>query len=303
VNHLLKSFWILIFCFFIAQASFAHFHDQDFSKITLKTIQVSENIYMLQGQGGFAGGNLAVLVGDDGVLMVDDQLAPMHVRIKLALKELSDANLKFILNTHWHGDHTGGNAKFSDLATVVAHKNVYKRMSTDQEGFFGKTPASPKEAWPVITFDDSMNFHFNNEEIHFKHYPNGHTDGDGVVYFTKSKVIHMGDLLFTGLFPFVDLDSGGNVFNFIANIKSILDWLPEDAKVIPGHGELTDVEGLKNYHMMLVETSNYVVEQEKADKTLDEIQAKGLPEKWSSYAAGFIDSDNWIAFIYNSLEK
>jgi glyoxylase-like metal-dependent hydrolase (beta-lactamase superfamily II) len=272
----------IVSLFFLSYAAIADFNDQDYSIIDLKTIKVADKLYMLQGVNGFAGGNLAISVGEDGCLMVDDQLAPMSEKIKQKLSEFECKKLNFVLNTHWHGDHTGGNASFSDQATIIAHENVRNRMSSQQDGFFGKTPASAKEAWPVITFDESLSIHFNNEEVKFLHLPNGHTDGDGVVYFVESNVAHMGDLLFTGVFPFVDLDSGGNVFNYTENLQAVLECLPEDAIVIPGHGELTDVSGIKSTHAMLLATTMYVVAMAEEGKTLSEIQTEGLPEMWKT---------------------
>ena len=290
----------IILIFLTAYVSAADFNDQNFSKIDLNKIKVTDNIYMLQGVNGFAGGNLAVSVGEDGLLMVDDQLKPMHKKITKMLEELQGGKPKYILNTHWHGDHTGGNAVFGDDSTIIAHNNVRKRMSTDQQGYFGKTPASPKQAWPVITFNESLSIHFNGEEIKFLHYPNGHTDGDGVVYFVESNVVHMGDLLFTGVFPFVDLDSGGNVFKYAENLQAIMEWLPEDVKVIPGHGEFTDIKGIEKAHNMMFGTSKHVIEKVNQGKTLEEIQAEGLPEEWKSWGNGFVNEEFWISLIVNS---
>ncbi len=281
-------------------SSAADFNDQDFSKIDLKKIKVTDNIYILQGVNGFAGGNLAVSVGEDGTLMVDDQLAPMSAKITKALESVRGDKPKYILNTHWHGDHTGGNAVFGESATIIAHHNVRKRVSTDQHGYFGKTPASPKQAWPVITFDESLSIHFNGEEIRFLHYPNGHTDGDGIVYFVESNVVHMGDLLFTDIFPFIDLDSGGNVFSYAENLQAIMEWLPKNVKIIPGHGELTDIAGIEKTQNMMLETSMYVLEKVNQGKTLEEIQAEGLPEKWKSWSHGFVNEEFWISLIVNS---
>jgi len=301
VKHPINATIFVLAIFLVSQLVSAHSHDKDFANIELKVTQLSEQLYMLQGVGGFAGGNLAVSTGEDGLLMVDAQLRPMSSKIRQKLQELGDGKLKYILNTHWHGDHTGGNASFSKETTIIAHENVKKRMSSEQNNYFGKSPASPQQAWPTIMFSQSMNLHFNNEEIKFIHYANGHTDGDGVVYFVNSKIVHMGDLLFNGKFPFVDLNSGGNVFSYIKNIESILTWLPEDVKIIPGHGELTDAKGLQSYLNMLKETSDFVKSQEQAGKSLEEIIAVGLAEKYKSYAAGFIDEKSWITFIYKSL--
>ncbi|MEO1884443.1 MAG: MBL fold metallo-hydrolase, partial [Methylococcales bacterium] len=204
MNKTFRALALLSLTFF-ATSSLAGFLDQDFSKISLKTTHVRGNIYMLEGVGGFAGGNIGVSAGADGVLLVDDQLSPMPEKINAALTDISKGKLRFILNTHWHGDHTGSNAHFSKHATIISHANVRKRLMADQENFFGKSPASPKEAWPLITFEDAVNIHFNDEDIQFIHYAHGHTDGDAVVYFPKSNVAHLGDHFFNGIFPFVDL--------------------------------------------------------------------------------------------------
>lgn len=284
----------------MACVSVADFNDQDFSKIELKKIKVTDHIYMLQGVNGFAGGNIAVSVGEDGTLMVDDQLSPMNEKITLLLENMQADKPKFVLNTHWHGDHTGGNAVFGKDATIIAHHNVRKRVSTDQHGHFGKTPASPKHAWPIITFNEALSIHFNGEEIRFLHFPNGHTDGDGVVYFVESNVVHMGDLLFTDVFPFIDLDTGGNVFKYAENLQTIMEWLPEDVKIIPGHGQLTDIKGIEKTHNMLLETSMYVIGKVNQGKTLEDIQSEGLPEEWKSWGNGFVNEKFWISLIVNS---
>ncbi len=294
----IKFFMLTLIIIF---AALSHADDQGFSKISLKTTNVSDNIYMLEGAGGFAGGNIGVSVGEDGILLIDDQLTPMSEKITSALAEIHTGSPKFILNTHWHGDHTGGNAHFSNRTTIIAHTNVRKRLMEDQQNYFGASPAQAKEAWPLITFDQSLTIHFNGEAIKFIHYPNGHTDGDGVVYFTNSNVAHLGDHYFTGMFPFVDLDSGGNVFSFTKNIKEIISALPSDVKIIPGHGALSNLDELKSYYEMLVETSRYVKNQASQGRTLEEIQQEGLPGKWKSWGNGFINAENWIMFIYNSI--
>ncbi|MBV1875787.1 MAG: MBL fold metallo-hydrolase, partial [Cycloclasticus sp.] len=210
--------FLLFLSLFLSSQSYAGFLDQDFSKITLKTTHVRGNIYMLEGAGGFAGGNIGVSAGPDGVLLVDDQLSPMAKKINTALGNINKGKLRFILNTHWHGDHTSNNAHFSKEATIISHRNARKRLMSDQENFFGKSPASAKEAWPIITFEQAVDVHFNNEDIQFIHYPHGHTDGDAVVYFPKSNVAHLGDHFFNGIFPFVDLDTGGNAFSLTRNV-------------------------------------------------------------------------------------
>ncbi|MBL4783785.1 MAG: MBL fold metallo-hydrolase [Porticoccaceae bacterium] len=287
---------------FYSQA-FAGFLDQDFSTITLKTTHVRGNIYMLEGEGGFAGGNIGVSAGVDGVLLVDDQLSPMPAKINAALADINKGKLRFILNTHWHGDHTGSNAHFSKEATIISHSNVRKRLMAEQNNFFGKSPSSPKEAWPLITFEDAVNIHFNDEDIQFIHYANGHTDGDGVVYFPKSNVAHLGDHFFNGIFPFVDLDTGGNAFSLTRNIGKIIESLPDDALVIPGHGGLSDMEGLKAYYAMLKSTTAHVKKLAAEGESLDDIQFEGLPSEWTAWGGGLVNDAHWIKIIYHSLPK
>jgi len=276
-----------------------HRQEPDWSKVQIKSTKIAGNVYMLEG----AGGNIGVSVGADGILIVDDQFAPLADKIKASLKTLGQGKLRFVLNTHWHGDHTGGNAAFSADTTIVAHDNVRKRMSTEQRSeFFNSTsPASPKEALPVITFDQSLTVHFNGEEIRAIHFPNGHTDGDSVIFFTTSNVVHLGDDFFSGRFPFVDLDSGGSVVGLTKNIGELLTKIPAGAKLIPGHGPISTVEDLKAYHRMLVETTTIVRDKIAAKKTLVQIKSEGLPAEWNSWGTGFIKTDQWLELVYRSL--
>ena len=274
---------------------------QDFSKVEIKVTKVAGTVYMLEGSGG----NIGVSVGPDGILIVDDQFAPLADKIKAALKTLGEGKLKFVLNTHYHGDHTGGNVVFGPDAPIIAQTNVRKRLSEEQKSrFFNRTtPPSPKEALPVITFDQAVSVFFNGEEIKVIHFPHGHTDGDSVIFFTGSNVVHMGDDFFAGRFPVVDLEAGGDVEGLAKNVGNIISKLPAGVKIIPGHGPLSDVEGLKQFHRMLVETTDIVRKKMKAGKTLEQIKAEGLPEEWKSWGAGYIKTDVWIQLIYNSLSK
>jgi len=272
---------------------------QDFSKVEIKVTKVAGNVYMLEG----AGGNIGVSVGPDGILIVDDQFAPLADKIKAALKTLGEGKLKFVLNTHYHGDHTGGNIAFGPDAPIIAQTNVRKRLSEEQKSkFFNRTtPASPKEALPVITFDNAVSVFFNGEEIKVIHFPHGHTDGDSVIFFTGSNVVHMGDDFFNGRFPVVDLEAGGDVEGMTKNIGDIISKLPAGVKIIPGHGALSDAEGLKTFHNMLVQTTDIVRKRMAAGKTLDQIKAEGLPEEWKTWGGGFIKTDLWLTLIYTSL--
>lgn len=273
--------------------------DRDFSKVEVKATKVAGNVYMLEG----AGGNIGVSAGSDGILIVDDQFAPLAEKIRAALKGLGSGKLSFVLNTHWHGDHTGGNEVFGREATIIAHDNVRKRLSTDQVVFGETTPASPPQALPVITFGHSISVHFNGEEIKAIHFPHGHTDGDSIIFFTGSNVVHMGDDFFVGRFPFVDLASGGSVQGLIQNIETVLGQIPDDAKIIPGHGPLSTKADLKTYLGMLKETTAIVQQRIAAGKDLKAIQAEGLPESWKDWGSGFIKTDFWLQTLYESLTR
>jgi cyclase len=272
---------------------------RDFSQVQIKSTKVAGNVYMLEGSGG----NIGVSVGADGILIVDDQFAPLADKIRAALKGLGQGKLRFILNTHWHGDHTGGNVVFGPEAPIIAHDNVRKRLATEQksEVFKTTTPPSPKEALPVITFNESLSVHFNGEEIRVIHYPRGHTDGDSVIFFTSSNVVHLGDDFFAGRFPFVDLESGGSIEGLIKNIGEIIGKIPADAKLIPGHGPLSTVDDLKSYHRMLQQTTEIVRQKMTAGKTLEQIKSEGLPDEWKPWGTGFIKTDLWVETIYKSL--
>ena len=282
----------------LALAAYAH-AQQDFSKVQMKSTRAGGNVYMLEG----AGGNIGVSAGADGVLIVDDQFAPLADKIRAALKELNPGALRFILNTHFHGDHTGSNVVFGREATIIAQENVRKRLATEQKVLGNAVPASPKEALPVITYAQSVSVHFNGEEIKVIHFPHGHTDGDSVIFFTASNVVHMGDHFFAGRFPFVDIDSGGDVLGMTKNVGEVVAQVPADVKIIPGHGPLSTLDDLKAYHRMLVATTDIVRAQMKPGKTLAEIKAAGLPAEWKTWGSGFISTDRWIETVHRSLSN
>lgn len=271
---------------------------RNFDDVKIKATHVAGNVHMLEGSGG----NIGVSIGPDGMLIVDDQFAPLAEKIEKALQGLGDGKLKFVLNTHWHGDHVGGNAHFGRKATIIAHQNVRKRLASKQMLFDRETGPLPKEALPVITFDESLTIHFNDEEIKVIHYPHGHTDGDSVIFFTKSNVVHLADLFFNGMFPFVDIDHGGSVQGLIHNIERIITQMPADVKVIPGHGPLATLADLKDYHGMLIETTGIVRAGLASGKTVEELQEAGLPEKFKPISDGFIKTEKWIETIAKSLE-
>ena len=289
-HYLLVAFFVLCLCACHALA-------QDMSKVEIKSTRVAGNVYMLEGQGG----NIGVSVGGDGILIVDDQFAPLAEKIRAALKQLGQGKLKYILNTHFHGDHTGGNKEFGPEAPIIAHDNVRKRLAGELKPATGSANPAPPEALPVITFDQSLSVFFNGEEIRVMHVPHGHTDGDSVIFFTKSNVVHMGDQFFNGMFPFIDLNSGGTVEGYVRNVEAAITKIPADAKIIPGHGPLATLDDLKKFSQALNETIAIVRERVKAGKSLEQSKAEGLPAKWESWGQGFIKTPQWIQLVYQSL--
>lgn len=269
---------------------------QNWDEVIVKAHPVAGNIHMLTGSGG----NIGVSVGDDGILIVDAEYAPLADKIKSALRGLHPGPLKFVLNTHFHGDHVGGNPIFGLEATIIAHTNVRKRVSTPARRGVQTIPAMMEDGWPVITFDEEVSVHFNGEEIRLVHLPEAHTDNDSFVHFTGSDVVHMGDTLFAGRFPFVDLASGGTVDGLIRSIAHVLSLIGPDTRVIPGHGALGDRASLQSYHDMLVATTDAVRAMMADGKSLDEIKAAGLGDEWAGYAGDFVPEARWIETIYNS---
>ncbi|ROS01129.1 glyoxylase-like metal-dependent hydrolase (beta-lactamase superfamily II) [Sinobacterium caligoides] len=262
--------------------------------------KVSSHITMLQGKGG----NIALLSGDDGLLLVDDDYKEMSSALKKQLAKHGGIDaIKYIINTHWHGDHSGGNLLLGKHATIVAHDNVRKRLLTKHEIklFKMSSPAYPKDALPSITYQRDMRLYINDEQVTLVHFANGHTDGDSVVFFKQANVVHMGDHYFSGFFPFVDIDSGGNVVSMTENIASVLNRIDDDTKVIPGHGPLSSKQDLRNYHEMLQNTRIEVEAMKNNGMSLADIQQQGLNQRWRIWGKGFIDEPTWISFVYNSL--
>ncbi len=290
----------ILVCATLLFSSLIHAEDR-FANVELATQKVNGNIYMLYGVNGFAGGNIGVSIGQDGTLIVDDQFKPMAKKIKESIKEIGGSDLQYVLNTHWHGDHTQGNIVFGPVATVISHENVRKRHQSTQKNDFGVTPPAPESALADITFTDSLSIYFNGEEIRMFHLPGGHTDGDGIVHFTESNVVHLGDLYFARTFPFIDLNTGGNALGFERNIATLLKMLPEDIKIIPGHGPLSTKDDLRNYHKMLTTTIQLVKDKASAGKSLETIQKEGLGAEWDSWGGGFIKPAKWIEIIHRSL--
>jgi len=292
-----KISFLLALCL-LAAATFAQ-QQPDFSKVEIKVTKVAGTVYMLQGYGG----NIGVCVGDDGILIVDDQFAPLADKIKAALKGISDKPVKFVLNTHWHFDHTGGNAYFGETAPIIAHENARERLQTGGtiHAFNMEIPPAPKAALPVVTFDDKLKIHINGEDIRAIHFPKGHTDGDIVVFFPQSNVVHMGDDFFAGMFPFVDLESGGSVQGLIADVAQIIPMLPPNVKIIPGHGPLSNLDDLKKFEDMLRGASAAVAAAMKQGKTLDQMKKENVLANYADWGKGMLNADLFTEILYNDL--
>ena len=270
---------------------------QDFSNVQIKATKVSGSVYMLEGSGG----NIGVSVGEDGIVIVDDQFAPLAPKIKAALKEITDKPIKFVLNTHFHGDHTGGNAVFGAEAPIIAHENVRKRLLEGGAVNGGAVPPASKESLPVITFNDRATVHLNGEDIRAIHFPNGHTDGDSVIFFPKSNVVHMGDDFVTYGFPFVDAHNGGSVSGMIAGVEKVLAMVPQDVKIIPGHGPISSPSDVRRFVGMLKETRALVAKAAEEGKTADQMKQEHLLAKYDDYNKGFIKADAWIDLLYSEV--
>ena len=265
-----------------------------FKDVQIETVSVADGIYMLVGQGG----NIGVSVGEDGVFLIDDQYAPLTARIQAALARLSAQPVRFVLNTHWHGDHTGGNENLARAGTViVAHDQVFERMTRENflAAFNQKVPPAPKLALPVITFNDSVTFHLNGHDIHAVHVEHAHTDGDSIVHFRTANVIHAGDVWFNGMYPFIDSDTGGSLDGMIAAVDVILKLADGKTKIIPGHGPLGDRAGLVAYQKFLGDVRDRIGKLVQQGQTLDQIRAaKPLADYEATLSKGFLDTNTFL---------
>ncbi|HXJ45381.1 MAG TPA: MBL fold metallo-hydrolase [Candidatus Dormibacteraeota bacterium] len=277
----------------------------DFSKVEIKVTKVSGNIYMLEGQGG----NIAASVGEDGIVIVDDEFAPLAEKIQAALKNLgiTDKPVRFVINTHYHGDHTGGNVPFAASgSTLIAQDNVRKRLAsggTAGNGGSVKMEVKPAEkaALPIITFEHDVTVHLNGEDIRALHFPSGHTDGDAIIFFPKNNVVHMGDDFVRYGFPFIDVAGGGSVQGMIDGVEKAAAQLPADVKVIPGHGALSNLDDVRAYVKMLRETSAVVQKAIDAHKTLDQMKQEKILAPWAKWSGDFVNQDTFIETLFNSL--
>ena len=295
-----QLFFCLFCSFFLLQNSL--FAQRDFSKVEIKTEKISDNIYMLVGSGG----NIGVVVGKEKVLMIDSQYGPLSEKISKAITAISNQPIELLVNTHWHGDHTGGNKNFGAKGiTIIAHDNVRARMSTEQTRPFRKaTPPSPKEALPMITFKDDMTLHIDEETLMAFHVHNAHTDGDAIMYFPKSNVIHMGDTYFKGRYPYIDLGSGGSVNGVLAALDKAIFLADSETKIIPGHGALSNKKELMEYRNVIITVTDRVKKAIASDMTLEEIKVSNLTKEYDEeWGVGFIKPDRFLEILYSDLTK
>jgi glyoxylase-like metal-dependent hydrolase (beta-lactamase superfamily II) len=267
------------------------------------TVNVAPGIYMLTGRGG----NIGVSAGEDGVFLIDDQYAPLTEKIVAAIRAFSDAPIRFVLNTHWHGDHTGGNENMGEAgALIVAHDNVRRRMSVEQflEVFDRTVEAAPPGALPVVTFSETVTFHLNGDEIHAFHVENAHTDGDAIIVFRNAGVVHMGDTYFNGLYPFIDISTGGSIDGVIAAANRVLAIVDDDTRIMPGHGPLSNKAELEGYRDMLVGVRAAVAEEIARGRSLDETIAAKPTAAWDAkWGRGFLNPDTFTRIVYTDLSR
>jgi glyoxylase-like metal-dependent hydrolase (beta-lactamase superfamily II) len=273
----------------------------DMSDVVIEVTSVRPGIDMLVGRGG----NIGVSSGADGIVLIDDQYAPLHPKIAAAVAGIRPGPVRFVLNTHWHGDHTGGNEAFGKAgAVIVAHDAVRRRMSVEQfmKAFDRKVPASPPAALPVVTFGLDVTLHLNGDELHVLHVPRAHTDGDAIVRFRSANVVHMGDTFFAGRYPFIDLDSGGSLAGMIGAAELVLSLADANTRIIPGHGPLSDRAGLSAYRDVLVQARDRVQKAIGAGRTVEQVVAdRPLADYDAEWGAGFITPEGFLKIVYASL--
>jgi len=271
---------------------------QNFDTVTIKTTKVAGSVYMLEGSGG----NIGVLAGNDGIIIIDDQYAPLSEKIKTAIAALSNQPIRFVINTHYHGDHSDGNKKFgSEGAIIVSHENTRKRLNANQANDLIKfeQKAYPYEALPKITFSESVTFNMNGETVQVSYTKNAHTDGDAIIYFKESNVLHTGDVFVRYGLPFIDQQNGGNIDGMIAGADQILKMINDDTKIIPGHGQISNKKDLIDYKNMLQTVRNRVADGIKAGKTIDQIINSDPAKEFKT----IFDKAFFIQTVYHSIKK
>jgi len=303
MGMLQTGFPLLVASFLTAAGMPIHAQDRDFASVEITVKPIRAGISMLTG----AGGNMAVSTGEDGVFLVDDQFAPLTGKITAAIREIQDEPVRFVVNTHWHGDHTGGNENFGEGgAVIVAHDNVRRRLSVEQfQKLRGRTiPASPESALPVITFPDTVTFHLNGEDVQVFHVPPAHTDGDSIVHFQGADVLHAGDIFFNGTYPFIDVDSGGSIEGMIDAQQRILSLCGDDSVIIPGHGQIANATDLRKARQMLMTVRDRVRSAIARGTSLEEfIATDPLADLNGKWGGGFIEPSRMLAIVYADLSR
>lgn len=296
----MKKITLFLSCFLLC---FTLQAQRDWSKVEITSKKLSETIYVLYGSGG----NIGIAVAEDGVYMIDDQYAPLSEKIQTAIATITDKPIKYLVNTHWHGDHSGGNENFGKKGVViVAHDNVRKRMSTKQFRGMGRiVEPSPAIALPQITFTEDLTLHLDTvTAMHIMHVHNAHTDGDSFVYFPNSNVLHMGDTFFKGRYPFIDLSSGGSIDGLIKAVNHALFIVNEDTKIIPGHGTVATRQDLLDYRDVLLTIRQRIKVAMDAGKSLETIQEMNLTKEWDeTHGQAFIKPHQIVEFVYKSLKE
>ena len=283
--------------------------DTNWDAVEITSEDLGNGIHVLFGQGG----NIGVSAGPDGTLLVDDQYAPLTDKILAAVSDITDQPVRFVVNTHWHGDHTGGNENLGKAgAVVVAHENVRRRMNPEEfQNLVGRSDQAAPEALPVVTFDDGVTLNWNGLRIEADHQPHAHTDGDSVIYFEGANVVHMGDLFFHGSFPFVDLNSGGSIDGVIAAAESVAARTDENTQIIPGHGQVTDRATLMAYAEALRGARGRIADRIAAGQSeevvvadyADIIAGLGTTIGWAPDTTGFVNAERFVGFVYRSLAR
>lgn len=277
---------------------------QNWDEVEILVEDAAPGVYMLIGRGG----NIGVSAGEDGIFLIDDQYAPLTDTIVATLKRLRPGPIRFVINTHWHGDHTGGNENLGEAgAILVAHLNTRKRLSTDQvlEMFGGREyPALPEQALPVVTFTRDVTFHLNGDELYVFHAPNAHTDGDAIIHFRDSNVVHMGDTYFNGIYPRIDVEQGGSIDGIIDAAEKVLELADDDTAIMPGHGPMSNREELASYRRMLLGVRERVLAEIRAGKTLDDVvAARPTSEYDGEWGGGFINPETFTRILYADLSE
>lgn len=272
--------------------------------VTINTTKLTDSIYKLEGSGG----NIAVSVGQDGVFIVDDQFAPLTEKIKEAISKISDKPIKFVINTHWHSDHTGGNENLGELgAIIISHDNVRKRLSSDQViEFLNRTvPALSEKGLPIVTFSNNITIYQNGDEVRIVHVDNGHTDGDSIVYFTKNNVIHVGDDFSDKSYPFIDISSGGSIDGLISSLETISSTINDETKVISGHTGISNKSKVNDFMNMLKDIRDQVAQMKGEGKSLDQIIASNITARYDQiYHENTSRKPNdFVTFVYQSLSR